>query len=91
VFAIDSGYIVRRAHDIETAFLTDGDGGFIHFRSCLFPMLKQCEDAYQLCANCGAPGHRSNTCRIRTCARCKRRGHLAGNCFARRALDGSEL
>jgi hypothetical protein len=88
VLAIRSDYIVRRASDIQTAHL---DGTFINFKNWLFPLLKKCEDAYQICANCGDAGHRHSECGLRICARCKRKGHLSRECFAKRSVDGTPL
>ena len=88
VMAIHIDYIVRRAPDIQDAFLK---GTHITFKNWLFPLLKKCEDAYQICANCGDPGHRSGECSLRICARCKRKGHLIRECFAKRSVDGTPL
>jgi hypothetical protein len=88
VLAIHSDYIVRRASDLQRALF---DGTYITFKNWLFPLLKKCEDAYQICANCGDPGHRSGECGLRICARCKRKGHLIRECFAKRSVDGTPL
>ena len=89
VIAVRSDYIVRRLADIQRAHLDDKQP--IRFGNCLFPLLKECEDEHQNCANCGESGHRSHACTLRICARCKRQGHLAGACFAKRMLDGTPL
>ena len=53
------------------------------FKSCLYPILKQCEDEYQICAHCGVSGHRSESCGARQCTRCGEMGHAAADCDVR--------
>ena len=59
------------------------------FKDCKWPILKQLEKTFfGGCANCGIPGHTSESCRQKCCVRCGRKGHLMPDCFARKHVNG---
>ena len=62
------------------------------FKDCRWPILKQLEKTFfGGCANCGIPGHTSESCRQKCCLRCGRKGHLNSDCFARKHANGGQI
>ena len=80
VAALNVAHVVRSVPLIQAAYLADQH---MTFKSCLYPILKQCEDEYQICAHCGVSGHRSEACGARQCTRCGEMGHAAADCAVR--------
>jgi hypothetical protein len=63
----------------------------ITLKDCRWPILKDLEANYTICANCGRHGHCSIRCRFTMCLRCGRTGHLLSNCFARKDVTNRNL
>lgn len=71
--------------------LSSLDEDSIVLKDCRWPILKNIEENYGICANCGVKGHDSNICRIKFCMRCGRNGHLHQKCFARSDVISQQL